>query len=165
MVESVVLNTSTFGASNNHTTIYTMLNSNFITRLGIGLLFVWGGLEKFFEGFLGGVGLDAVGGLLYSSGLSFLGEPGTFVLGAVLAALELVAGLAVLFNRQLVLAYGILAFFMLNALLLVWVPAGDWMNIFIHLALFTTLVGLALAAYKENGLTILGRSIGRPLAK
>jgi putative oxidoreductase len=141
-----------------------MFNSNFIIRLGIGLLFVWGGLEKFIEGFLGGVGLDAVGGLLYSSGLSFLGESGTYALGALLAALELIAGVAVLLNRQLVLAFGILAFFMLNALVLVWIPAGDWMNIFIHLALFTTLSGLALEAYQKDGLSVFGRTLVRPTA-
>lgn len=141
-----------------------MFNSNFIIRLGIGLLFVWGGLEKFFEGFLGGVGLDAVGQLLYSSGLSFLGESGTFALGTVLAAFELIAGIAVLANRQLVPAYGILAFFMLNALVLVWIPAGDWMNIFIHFALFTSLAGRGLEVYEREGLRIFGRTISRPLA-
>lgn len=33
---------------------------NLIIRISIGLLFVWGGVEKFIEGFLGGVGLQAV---------------------------------------------------------------------------------------------------------
>ena len=35
-----------------------MKYSDLIIRIGFGLLFVWGGLEKFFEGFLGGVGLQ-----------------------------------------------------------------------------------------------------------
>ena len=73
-----------------------MNNGNLIIRIGFGLLFVWGGLEKFFEGFLGGVGLENMANFLKSSGLAFLGDSGTFVVGAILAALELVAGILLL---------------------------------------------------------------------
>jgi len=33
---------------------------------------------------------------------------------------------------------------MLNALVLVHIPSGNWMNIFIHITLLTTLAGLAV---------------------
>jgi putative oxidoreductase len=122
---------------------------NLIIRLGIGLLFVWGGLEKFFEGFLGGVGLDNMAAFLKNSGLAFLGDTGTFAVGAILAALELVAGILVLLNKNLLYAYGFLAFIMLMALVLVHIPSGNWMNIMIHIALFTTLLGSAVENIKS----------------
>ncbi len=120
------------------------MSGNLLIRIGLGLLFVWGGLEKFIEGFLGGVGLTNMAGFLKSSGLAFLGDTGTYALGALLAALELIAGILVLANRQLFYAYLFLAFVMLMALVLVHIPSGNWMNIMIHIALFTTLLGLAL---------------------
>lgn len=121
-----------------------MNNGNLIIRVGIALLFIWGGLEKFIEGFLGGVGLQNMAGFLQSSGLSFLGDTGALVLAALLAALELIAGILVLANKQLRYAYFTLAFFMAMALVLVHIPSGNWMNIMIHIALFTTLLGLGL---------------------
>ena len=121
-----------------------MNNGNLIIRIGMGLLFVWGGLEKFFEGFLGGVGLQNMADFLKSSGLTFLGDTGTYVLGALLALLELVAGIALLANKKLFEAYAFLAFIMLMALILVHIPSGNWMNIMIHIALLFTLGSLAL---------------------
>ena len=123
-----------------------------IIRIGFGLLFVWGGLEKLIEGFLGGVGLDNMAAFLKSSGLGFLGDSGTYVLGAFLALVELAAGLLLFANKQLFYAYGILAIIMLVALLSVHIPSGNWMNIMIHLALFTTLLGLALEQKEEISL-------------
>ncbi len=121
-----------------------MLNGNFLIRLGFGLLFIWGGIEKFIEGFLGGVGLSNMADLLSSSGLGFLGETGTLVLAAVIAALELIAGILLLFNIKLFESYLFLAFIILMALVLVHAPSGNWLNIMIHLALFLSLTGLAL---------------------
>ena len=115
-----------------------------IIRIGIGLLFIWGGLEKFFEGFLGGVGLQNMADFLKASGLAFLGDTGTYAVGAILAALELVAGVLVLINKQLFYAYIFLAFIMVMALVLVHIPSGNWMNIMIHIALATTLTGLGI---------------------
>ncbi len=123
-----------------------MNTGNLIIRLGFGLLFVWGGVEKFIEGFLGGVGLENMANFLKSSGLSFLGDSGTYALGALLAALELIAGILLIINKKTFQAYAFLAFIMLMALVLVHIPSGNWMNIMIHLALFTTLTGLALNA-------------------
>ena len=120
-----------------------MKYSNLIIRLGIGLLFVWGGLENFFEGFLGGVGLQNMADFLNSKGFSFLGDNGTYVLGVLLALFELVAGILVLANKKLKYAYAFLAFIMFVALVLVHFPSGNWMNIMIHITLFTTLLGLA----------------------
>ena len=117
---------------------------NTIIRIGFGLLFVWGGLEKFFEGFLGGVGLDNMAGFLKSSGLGFLGDSGTYILGAFLALVELLAGLLLFANKQLFYAFAVLAGIMGVALLSVHIPSGNWMNIMIHIALFTSLLGLAI---------------------
>lgn len=121
-----------------------MKNGNLIIRIGFGLLFIWGGLEKFIEGFLGGVGLDNMAAFLRSSGLEFLGETGTYALGAILAALELAAGILLILNKRLFEAYIFLAFIMLMALVLVHIPSGNWMNIMIHITLLTTLVGLGM---------------------
>lgn len=117
---------------------------NLIIRISIGLLFVWGGVEKFIEGFLGGVGLQAMADMLKGSGLAFLGDTGTYALGAILAALELIAGILVLLGKQLMYAYGFLAFVMFMALILVHIPSGNWLNIMIHIALFGILAGLAI---------------------
>lgn len=121
-----------------------MKAGSIIIRIGIGLLFVWGGLEKFIEGFLGGVGLDNMAAFLKDNGLAFLGDSGVFVVGTLLAAVELAAGILVLINKQLMYAYAVLAGIMLMALVLVHIPSGNWMNIMIHVALFTTMLGLAL---------------------
>ncbi|MBP2831514.1 DoxX family protein [Aquimarina sp. U1-2] len=121
-----------------------MNTGNTIIRIGFGLLFIWGGLEKFFEGFLGGVGLQNMADFLANSGLDFLGSSGTFILAILLAAFELIAGVFVLINRFKFLSYVFLAFTMLMALVLVHIPSGNWLNIMIHIALLTTLSGLAV---------------------
>ncbi|WP_452220632.1 DoxX family membrane protein [Lacinutrix salivirga] len=121
-----------------------MKNGNLLIRIGFGLLFVWGGLEKFIEGFLGGVGLENMANFLKSSGLAFLGDTGTYIVGAILAALELLAGILLLVNKKMFEAYAFLAFIMLMALVLVHIPSGNWMNIMIHVALLFSLAGLAL---------------------
>ena len=115
-----------------------------IIRIGFGLLFVWGGLEKFIEGFLGGVGLHNMADFLKESGLGFLGDTGAYILGAILALLELIAGILLLVNKEVFFAYAFLAFVMVMALLLVHIPSANWMNITIHLSLATTLTGLAI---------------------
>jgi putative oxidoreductase len=117
---------------------------NLIIRVGFALLFMWGGLEKFIEGFLGGVGLQNMADFLKQSGLTFLGDSGTYILGALLALLELAAGILLLINKKTMYAYAFLAFIMLMALILVHIPSVNWMNIMIHIALTNTLAGLAL---------------------
>jgi len=126
-----------------------MINGNILIRIGFGLLFIWGGLEKFFEGFLGGVGLQNVANFLQASGFSFLGDTGSYILGIVLAALELIAGVALLTNKKLFESYAFLAFIMLVALVLVHIPSGSWMNSMIHLSLVTTLAGLSLNSRQQ----------------
>ncbi|MEO2053092.1 MAG: DoxX family membrane protein [Allomuricauda sp.] len=123
---------------------------NLIIRIGFGLLFIWGGLEKLIEGFLGGVGLQNMADFLKSSGLAFLGDSGTYVLGAILAIAELAAGILLIINKQVFYSYAFLAFIMLMALVLVHIPSGNWMNIMIHVALFTTLTGLALNEKRDT---------------
>lgn len=115
-----------------------------VIRIGIALLFIWAGLEKFIEGFLGGVGLENMAAFLKDSGLAFLGDTGTYALAAILAALELITGILVLLNKQLLFAYTFLAFIILMALFLVHLPSNNWMNIMIHIMLLTTLTGLAV---------------------
>lgn len=121
-----------------------MKSGDLIVRISFALLFIWGGLEKFFEGFLGGVGLQNMADFLKSSDLAFLGDTGTYAVGAILALLELVAGVLVLLNKQLFYSYAFLAFIMFMALVLVHIPSGNWMNIMIHIALMGALAGLAV---------------------
>ncbi len=127
-----------------------MKYGNLIIQIGFGLLFIWGGLEKFFEGFLGGVGLTYMANVLKSTGWGFLGDSGTFILAIVLASLELVAGVLLIINKKLFLSYSFLAFIMLVALLTVHIPSGNWMNIMIHIALFLALSGLAVNQFKPG---------------
>lgn len=123
---------------------------NLIIRIAFGLLFIWGGLEKFFEGFLGGVGLQNMAGFLISTGWSFLGDTGTFVLAVILSTLELVAGVLLIANKKLFYSYSFLSFIMLVALLTVYIPSGNWMNIMIHIALFGSLLGLGLNHFNKE---------------
>lgn len=127
---------------------------NLLIRVGFGLLFVWGGLEKFFEGFLGGVGLEKMALGLYKTGWSFLGDTGTLVLAFVLALVELLAGVSLIINRKLVLSFATLASIMMVALLTVYLPQGNWMKGMIHLALITSLTGMAFNYY-EKGKSLL----------
>ena len=127
-----------------------MINGNLIIRISFGLLFIWGGLEKFFEGFLGGVGLQKMAGFLKSTGWSFLGDSGIFVLAIILAFFELFAGILLIANKKLFYAYSFLALIMLVALLTVHIPSGNWMNVMIHIALFGSLLGLGLNNYKKE---------------
>lgn len=123
---------------------------NLIIRIAFGLLFIWGGFEKFFEGFLGGVGLQNMAGFLKSTGWSFLGDTGTFVLAVILSTLELVAGVLLIANKKLFYSYSFLSFIMLVALLIVYIPSGNWMNIMIHIALFGSLLGLGLNHFNKE---------------
>ena len=122
---------------------------NTIIRIGFGLLFVWGGLEKLIEGFMGGVGLDNMAGFLKSSGLGFLGDSGTYILGTIVALVALAAGILLFANKKLFYAYAALTGIIAVALLLVHVPSRNWMNIMIHIALFTSLLGLAIQHKEE----------------
>ena len=123
---------------------------NLIIRIAFGLLFIWGGLEKFFEGFLGGVGLQNMADFLKTTGWSFLGDTGTFVLAVILSTLEFVAGVLLIANKKLFYSYSFLSFIMLVALLIVYIPSGNWMNIMIHIALFGSLLGLGLNHFNKE---------------
>ncbi len=115
-----------------------------LIRFGYGLLFIWGGLEKFFQGFLGGVGLRNMADFLQSTGWGFLGNQGSYALAFFLASVELLCGVLLLINKKLFPAFATLAFIMLVALVTVHIPSGNWMNSMIHLTLFTSLLGLSL---------------------
>ena len=124
-----------------------MKYGNLIIRIGLGLLFTWGGLEKFFTGYFGGVGLEKMASSLQSIGFGFLGESGNYALAFILALTELIAGVLILVNRKTVFAYFYAAFIMLVALVTVYFPSGNWMQSMIHIALLTTFLGLALETY------------------
>ncbi|MGR7812662.1 DoxX family membrane protein [Lacinutrix undariae] len=121
-----------------------MKNGNLLIRIGFGILFIWGGLEKFIEGFLGGVGLQYMADFFKSTPMAFLGDSGTYILAVVLATLELVAGVLLLANKKLFETYIFLAFTMFMALVLAQIKPGNWMMIMIHIALVFSLTGLAL---------------------
>ena len=121
-----------------------------IIRVGFGLLFIWGGLEKFFEGFVGGVGLQKMASSLGSLGWGFLGDTGTLALAAFLALAELVAGVLMILGKKLFLSYVSMSFVMFVALVTVYIPAGSWMNSMIHIALTMSLLGLGLNQYEKG---------------
>ncbi len=121
-----------------------MRYGNLIIRIGLGLLFVWGGLEKFLIGYLGGVGLEKMASSLQNIGFGFLGVKANYVLAILLAATELIAGILILINKKTTLAYFYAAFIMLVALVTVYFPTNNWMQSMIHIALFSTFLGLGL---------------------
>lgn len=123
---------------------------NLIIRIGLGLLFVWGGLEKFFVGFVGGVGLEKMASSLQSIGFDFLGETGSYILAILLATTELIAGVLILINKKIDIAYFYCALIMLVALITVYFPSSNWMQSMIHVGLFSTFLGLGIEAYKDK---------------
>ncbi|QYS89189.1 DoxX family membrane protein [Flavobacterium davisii] len=130
-----------------------MKSGNLIIRIAFGLLFIWGGLEKLFEGFLGGVGLQNMANFLKSTGWSFLGDKGTFILALILALLELIAGIFLIINKKLFYSYSFLSLVMFIALATVHIPSGNWMNIMIHIALLGTLLGLGINEFDNKNFT------------
>ena len=118
-------------------------NGDALIRLGLGLLFVWGGVSKLF-GILGGPGLVGFSGMLQSIGFEFLGGT-TIILAIIIAVVELVGGLALIVNKKFVHAsYVLLALVMLVALVLVHIGSGAWGQIMMHIAFMLTLGGLAI---------------------
>ncbi len=128
------------------------MNGNVLIRIGIGIIFIWGGLEKFIPGFLGGPGLtgatEFVGGVFGAEGVI------ATILTIGLAITELAAGILVVLGKKLFIAYTVLTIILLVAVLMVWVPAGfkdmsgvnnvTWVILITHLGLLLTLGGLAL---------------------
>ena len=133
------------------------MNGNLLIRIGVGLAFIWAGLEKLIPGFLGGPGLEGATGFLKSVGLDLGGA--TIVLTIVLAATELTAGVLLLTGKKLYIAYALAALIMLGAIVLVWGPGSfadftannntNWTVLMAHVALVSALAGLALN-HKKN---------------
>jgi len=133
------------------------MNGNLLIRIGIGLLFVWGGLEKFIPGFLGGPGLTGatgfVGGVFGVSGII------ATIMTIGLAITELAAGILVITGKKLFEAYAALTLIMLVAVVMVWIPAGfadmsgnnntSWILLMMHIGLLLTLAGLTLNNKKQ----------------
>ena len=129
-----------------------MSNGNVLIRIGIGLIFIWGGLEKFIPGFFGGPGLEGATGFVGS----VFGVEGTIasILTIALAIIELGAGLLVVFGKKLFEAYAVLTVILLVAIIMVWGPAGfkdmsgannvTWVTLITHIGLLLILAGLTL---------------------
>ena len=128
------------------------MNGNVLIRIGIGLIFIWGGLEKFIPNFLGGPGLEGATGFVGS----VFGVEGTIaaILTVGLAITELAAGILVITGKRLFEAYSVLTLILLVAVIMVWLPAGfkdmsgnnnvTWVTLITHIGLLLTLGGLAL---------------------
>ena len=129
-----------------------MIKGDVLIRIGIGLIFIWGGLEKFIPGFFGGPGLDGATGFVGS----VFGVEGIIasILTIGLAIAELGAGLLVVFGKKLFQAYAVLTIIMLVAVVMVWLPAGfkdmsganngTWVTVITHVGLLIILAGLTL---------------------
>lgn len=126
-----------------------MKKGDIILRIGFGLLFIWGGLEKFFEGFLGGVGLEKTAGGLASLGFGFLGDSGTYVLAFFLAATELIAGILIVLNKKLAIAGFYSAFIIFVALVTAYL-GKSWMQSMIHLALIAGYLAIGFNGYEKK---------------
>lgn len=128
------------------------MNGNVLIRIGIGIIFIWGGLEKFIPGFFGGPGLTGatgfVGGVFGVEGVI------ATILTIGLAITELAAGVLVVIGKKLFISYTVLTIILLVATLMVWVPEGfkdmsgannvTWVILITHIGLLLTLGGLAL---------------------
>jgi len=128
------------------------MNGSLLIRIGIGIVFIWGGLEKFIPGFLGGPGLTGatgfVGGVFGVSGVI------ATILTIGLAITELAAGVLVIAGKKLFEAYATLTVILLVAIIMVWLPAGfkdmsgnnnvTWVLLITHIGLLLTLAGLTL---------------------
>lgn len=121
-----------------------------IIRIGLGLLFVWGGLEKLFIGYFGGVGLQRMANSLEQIGFGFLGKQGNYVLAIWLAVSELIAGILILLNIKTFYASLYAGFVLVVALATVYLPRGNWMQSMIHIALICAYVGFGLRFYKKH---------------
>ncbi len=128
------------------------MNGNVLIRIGIGIIFIWGGLEKFIPNFLGGPGLEGATNFVGS----VFGVTGIIatILTIGLAITELIAGILVVIGKKLFEAYTVLTLILLVAIVMVWLPAGfkdmsgnnnvTWVTLITHLGLLFTLGGLAL---------------------
>ena len=134
------------------------INGNLLIRIGIGFIFIWGGLEKFIPGFLGGPGLEGatgfIGGIFGVSGVI------ATVMTIGLAITELVAGVLLILGKKLFETYAVLTLLLLVATVMVWLPAGfadmsgnnnvTWIIVITHIGLLLTLAGLTLNAKNEK---------------
>jgi len=133
--------------------IFQLLHhGNLLIRIGIGLIFIWGGIEKFIPGFLGGPGLTGATGFVGS----VFGLEGTIatIITVGLAITELVAGGLVVAGKKLFESYAVLTLILLVAIVMVWLPAGlkdmsgnnnvTWVTLITHIGLLVTLAGLTL---------------------
>lgn len=123
---------------------------NIIVRLGLGLLFVWGGLEKLFTDYFGGVGMEKMASSLHNIGFGFLGEQGTYYLAIWLSLTELIAGIFILINFKTFYASLYAAFILVVALFTVYVAKGNWMQSMIHIALISAYINLGLQSFNSK---------------
>lgn len=134
------------------------MNGNLLIRIGIGFIFLWGGLEKFIPGFLGGPGLEGatgfIGGVFGVSGVI------ATIMTVGLAVTEIVAGVLLIAGKKLFETYAVLTLLLLIATVMVWLPAGfsdmsgnnnvTWIIVITHIGLLLTLAGLTLQERQKN---------------
>ena len=134
---------------------------NLVIRIGIGIIFLWGGLEKFIPGFLGGPGLEGatgfIGGVFGVSGII------ATMMTIGLAITELVAGIFLIAGKKLFETYAVLTLLLLIATITVWIPAGfgdmsgnnnvTWIVLITHIGLLLTLAGLTINEKQKTSLS------------
>lgn len=128
------------------------INGNLLIRIGIGIIFLWGGLEKFIPGFLGGPGLEGATGFI--GGVFGVSGAIATILTVGLAITEIAAGLLLIAGKKLFETYAVLTVLLLVATVLVWLPAGfgdmsgnnnvNWILVIMHIGLLLILAGLTL---------------------
>lgn len=134
------------------------MNGKIIIRIGIALIFIWGGLEKFIPGFFGGPGLEGATGFVGG----VFGVEGTLatIMTIGLAVTELAIGILLITGKKLFETYAVSTLIMLVALIMVWFPAAfkdmsgannvTWVTTIIHVGLFVILLGLTLDHKKKS---------------
>ena len=128
------------------------MSGNLLIRIGIGVIFVWGGLEKFIPGFLGGVGFTGASGFI--GGLFGVDGIIATILTLGLALTELAAGILIISGKKLFETYAAVTAILLVAIVMVWLPAGfkdmsgsnnvTWVTLITHIGLLLALAGLTL---------------------
>ncbi len=122
---------------------------NLIIRIGLAVLFIYAGLEKFFTGFLGsGSGLKSTSEFICEIGFASFGQNFCFAMAIIIATVELVSGILILINKNLFLAYSSLAFLLFMIFVMVHIPGGNLVDILTYFCIFMTLLGLAIQSQR-----------------
>lgn len=122
-----------------------------ILRLAAGSIFVAHGAQKFFDYTIPGV----------IESFTQMGVPMAAVVAPMVATIELVGGIALIFGALTRLMAGLLAMVMVGALLIVHLPNGFFMPMGIEFALALLSIMVALAIVGAGSLSLDRRVLGR----